>query len=90
MFWYCNIEDAGFEGLFDSREKAYKAIKEFFTSFEEVESVSFTKDYHDTEEEKGMKIPVIDMITIISFENGERHTEYHELVGLNLNTSYIY
>lgn len=88
MFWYCDIEGAGFEGLFDSREKAYKAIKEFFTSFEEVESVSFEKDYHGYEGE--VENPIIDIITVKSCENGEHYTEYHELVGLNLNTSYIY
>ena len=94
MFWYCDIKDAGFEGLFDSREKAYKAIKEFFTSFEEFDNVnvniSFEKDYHG-DEENGIEAPIIDMITIKFWEeNGKKWTEYYDLIGLNLNTSYIY
>lgn len=89
MFWYCDIEGEGFEGLFDSREKAYKAIKEFFTSFEEVESVNFIKDYYGYEG-KGIENSIIDIITVKSCENGEYHIEHYELVGLKLNTSYIY
>ena len=79
---YCCVEDI-FEGIFETREDAYKALKERFKDIEWAKIVDINKDAFG--EEEFNDAPIIDIVTI-EWENGERAN--YDIITCDVNRVY--
>ena len=86
MMYYCCIEDI-FEGIFDSREKCIKAIKERFNTVDWMgEKPSLKRVRENLYEQDGTDSPIIDNI-YVKWEDVNKLAVYN-IVGCNVNTVY--
>lgn len=79
---YCCVEDI-FEGIFETREDAYKALENRFKTIEWAKIVDINKDVFGEEEYNDA--PIIDIITI-EWENGEQAN--YDIITCEVNRVY--
>lgn len=81
---YCCVEEI-FEGIFETREDTYKALKNRFETIEWAKIVDINKDAFNNEEYGDDDVPIIDIITI-EWDNGERAN--YEIITCEVNRVY--
>jgi len=86
MMYYCCIEDI-FEGIFDSREKCIKAIKERFNAVDWMgEKPTLERVEENPYEYDRISSPIVDVL-YVKWEGIDGLADY-EIIGCNVNTTY--
>lgn len=76
--WYVNIEECG-NGIFDSKEKAIKEIKNFLKSLNDGSKIVSIEEIDNTELFENYSIEIM-------WENNEENVCTYWLEGLKVNT----